>query len=376
MHHDEEGENPVCLPANFKCPGQSRWETSRVSRSKGKVICIENRVRRISQTKVNRLKAQCMADEVYDMDDFLKREYSLTKPYQGLGSSSSSYWDMMGNALITTEHVRLTPDLQSRQGAVWSRIPCYLRDWELQVQFKIHGHGKKNLNGDGMALWYTKERMQTGPVFGNRNHFTGLGVFLDSYPNENKNHEKKYNPSTQRVFPYVSAMVGNGTLAYEHDRDGQSTEIGGCTSLLRNIPHDTFLLIRYSKNRLTIQMDVDGQRDWQDCLDITGVRLPLGYYFGASSATGDLSDNHDLVSMKLYQLTVDRSPEEEEEEELTIPSVDHFERFNKVEVQDEGMSTVQLFFTIVFSIIGVFVLAVVAVVMYGRWKENSRKRFY
>ncbi|XP_055743452.1 VIP36-like protein isoform X2 [Salvelinus fontinalis] len=314
------------------------------------------------------LTCQCLADDGYEMDEFLKREHSLTKPYQGVSSSSSSHWDLMGNAIITTEHVRLTPDLQSRQGAVWSRIPCYLRDWELQVHFKIHGQGKKNLNGDGMALWYTKERMQTGPVFGNMNLFTGLGVFLDTYPNENNNHE--------RVFPYVSGMVGNGTLAYEHDRDGQSTELGGCTALVRNIPHDTFLLIRYTKNRLTIQIDVDGKQQWRDCLDLPGVRLPQGYFFGASSVTGDLSDNHDLISMKLYQLTVERPQEEEEEEELTVPSVDNFEQLNKVEVQEEGMSGVQLFFTIVFSIIGIFVLGVVAVVVYGRWKENSRKRFY
>ncbi|XP_041691768.2 VIP36-like protein isoform X1 [Coregonus clupeaformis] len=327
-------------------------------------------------TVVLLLTCTCLADDGYEMDDFLKREYSLTKPYQGLGSSSSSHWDLMGNAIITTENVRLTPDLQSRQGAVWSRVPCYLRDWELQVHFKIHGQGKKNLNGDGMALWYTKERMQTGPVFGNMNLFTGLGVFVDTYPNENNNHEKKYNPSTQRVFPYVSGMVGNGTLAYEHDRDGQSTELGGCTALVRNIPHDTFLLIRYTKNRLTIQIDVDGKQQWRDCLDLPGVRLPQGYFFGASSVTGDLSDNHDLISMKLYQLTVERPQEEEEEEELTVPSVDNFEQLNKVEVQEEGMSGVQLFFTIVFSIIGVFVLGVVAVVMYGCWKENSRKRFY
>lgn len=40
--------------------------------------------------------------------------------------------------------------------------PCYLRDWELQVHFKIHGQGKKNLNGDGFAIWYTKDRMQPG----------------------------------------------------------------------------------------------------------------------------------------------------------------------------------------------------------------------
>ncbi|XP_046903954.1 lectin, mannose-binding 2-like b [Hypomesus transpacificus] len=308
-----------------------------------------------------------LADNGYEMEDFLKREYSLTKPYQGLGSSSSSHWDLMGTAMITTETVRLTPDLQSRQGAVWSRIPCYLRDWELQVHFKIHGQGKKNLNGDGMALWFTKERMQIGPVFGNINLFTGLGVFVDTYPNENKNHE--------RVFPYVSAMVGNGTLAYDHNRDGLPTEVGGCTALVRNVNHETFLLIRYSRNRLTVMLDIDGNREWKDCFDVSGVHLPQGYFFGASSVTGDLSDNHDLISMKLYQLTVERTLEEEQEEEVTVPSVDNMGQF-KVEVQEEGMSGVQLFFTIIFSILGLFVLGVVAVVVYGRWKENSRKRFY
>lgn len=32
----------------------------------------------------------------------------------------------------------------------------------MQVHFKIHGQGKKNLNGDGLAIWYSKERMQKG----------------------------------------------------------------------------------------------------------------------------------------------------------------------------------------------------------------------
>lgn len=34
----------------------------------------------------------------------------------------------------------------------------------MQVHFKIHGQGKKNLNGDGLAIWYTKERMQKGKI--------------------------------------------------------------------------------------------------------------------------------------------------------------------------------------------------------------------
>lgn len=40
---------------------------------------------------------------------------------------------------------------------------------------------------------------------------------------------------------------------------------------------------------LQVMIDIDGQHEWRDCLDIPGVRLPLGYYFGASAITGDLS---------------------------------------------------------------------------------------
>lgn len=40
--------------------------------------------------------------------------------------------------------------------------PCHLKDWEMHVQFKIHGSGKKNLHGDGIALWYTKDRLHPG----------------------------------------------------------------------------------------------------------------------------------------------------------------------------------------------------------------------
>lgn len=36
-------------------------------------------------------------------------------------------------------------------------------------------------------------------------------------------------------------------------------------------------------------IDIDGQHEWRDCLDLPGVRLPQGYYFGASAITGDLS---------------------------------------------------------------------------------------
>jgi len=44
----------------------------------------------------------------------------------GVGSLGSSHWELMGDAMITTDQVRLTPDKQSRQGAVWSRLVSIL----------------------------------------------------------------------------------------------------------------------------------------------------------------------------------------------------------------------------------------------------------
>lgn len=57
---------------------------------------------------------------------------------------------------------------------------------------------------------------------------------------------------SQRVFPYISAMVNNGSLSYDHERDGRPTELGGCTAIVRNLHYDTFLVIRYVKRHLTV----------------------------------------------------------------------------------------------------------------------------
>lgn len=38
-----------------------------------------------------------------------------------------------------------------------------------------------------------------------------------------------------------------------------------------------------------VLIDIDGKHEWRDCIDVPGVHLPRGYYFGTSSVTGDLS---------------------------------------------------------------------------------------
>ena len=47
-------------------------------------------------------------------------------------------------------------------------------------------------------------------------------------------------------------MVNNGSLHYDHDRDGTHTELAGCESQFRNKDVDTFVAIRYEGTTLKV----------------------------------------------------------------------------------------------------------------------------
>ena len=48
-----------------------------------------------------------------------------------LGSGMTiPYWDFMGSTMVTNNYIRLTPDLQSKQGAIWNSV----------VSFKMFGN--------------------------------------------------------------------------------------------------------------------------------------------------------------------------------------------------------------------------------------------
>ncbi|XP_071441798.1 vesicular integral-membrane protein VIP36 isoform X2 [Hetaerina americana] len=312
----------------------------------------------------------------WNTKDYMKREHSLIKPYQGSGMSIP-YWDFMGSTMVTNNYVRLTPDLQSKQGALWNSLPCHVRNWELQVHFRVHGKGKE-LFGDGLAMWYAKERMLPGPVFGNADYFQGLSVIIDTYSNHNGPHNHQH--------PYISAMVNNGSLHYDHDRDGTHTQLAGCEAKLRNLAHDTHISVRYEQDTLTVSTDIENKAAWKECLKVGGVRLPTGYYFGLSAATGDLSDNHDILSVKLYELdlpagqagTGGAGAADEEDRSQISPSAAFFEspRDHVEDPKPSSLSGIKIFLLMMVGAIAIIACVVIGIMFYQKHQEHSRKRLY
>ena len=232
------------------------------------------------------------ADEYDAEDGYYRREHSLVQPYQGSGVDIP-FWEFGGSTVVTSSFVKLTPDRQSKKGSLWNIPHVQCHNWEVVIHFHVHGQGK-NLFGDGFAFWYTKEKGELGPVFGNRDYFTGLGVFYDTYSNQNGAHVHDH--------PYISALVNNGSLQYDHDRDGTHSQVAGCTSHFRGLKKDTFTAISYINRELVVLMNIVGEPEWQPCFSVPDIDLPTGYHFGITAETGDLADNHDIVSVRVYEL--------------------------------------------------------------------------
>ncbi|EGD78780.1 hypothetical protein PTSG_01756 [Salpingoeca rosetta] len=220
----------------------------------------------------------------------VRRQHSIMKPYLMGGSMVMPYWDFIGNAVVSDDFIRLTPDRQSKRGAIWNTRPIGVKEWEITLHFKIHGQGKA-LYGDGFALWYTQQRNTLGNVFGSRDRWTGLGIFVDTYSNL----------ELQRSGggAYVSAIVNDGKIEYDHDQDGTHQEIASCQLNLRNLEQETYMRVIYRKNTLKVLFNTNGNDDWRTCFFVADVFLPRGYFLGVSAATGDLADNHDVISLAL-----------------------------------------------------------------------------
>ncbi|KAJ9484582.1 hypothetical protein VN97_g8785 [Penicillium thymicola] len=217
-------------------------------------------------------------------------------PY--LDSDFQSRWfDFGGDTVIRADkYVRLTADRPSQQGWISSRVPLTATNWQIELEFEIHGSG--NLHGDGFALWLTKERATQGPVFGSTDRFEGLGIFFDTYKNNR--------PGVS--FPYVMAMMGDGQTTYDQAHDGKANELAGCSARgLRSAPVPTKARLTYFQDKsLSLELQYKSEDTWTECFSLSAedsnIAIPSVAYLGLSAETGELSDNHDIVSLKAENL--------------------------------------------------------------------------
>lgn len=213
-------------------------------------------------------------------------KYSFKPPYLAQKDGSVPFWSYGGYAFADTENIRVAPSLRSRSGAVWTNQPINFDWWEVEITFRITGRGR--IGADGLAFWYTIAKGAfNGTVFGSSDQWNGLGIFFDSFDNDNKHNN-----------PYIMAVLNDGTKVFDHANDGTTQLLAGCLRDFRNKPFATRARIEYYQNVLTLMFHngmTNNEQDYETCFRAENVFLPKNGYFGISAATGGLADDHDVT---------------------------------------------------------------------------------
>ncbi|XP_046420528.1 protein ERGIC-53 [Neodiprion fabricii] len=213
-------------------------------------------------------------------------KYSFKPPYLAQKDGSVPFWEYGGNAIASAENVRIAPSLRSQKGAIWTKQPTNFDWWEVNIVFRVTGRGR--IGADGLAFWYTTSKgSYDGTVFGSSDQWNGLGIFFDSFDNDNKHNN-----------PYIMAVLNDGTKQFDHANDGTTQLLAGCLRDFRNKPFPTRAKIEYYQNTLTVLFHngmTNNDQDFEMCLRAENVQLPKNGYFGVSAATGGLADDHDVL---------------------------------------------------------------------------------
>lgn len=77
-------------------------------------------------------------------------------------------------------------------------------------------------------------------MFGSNDQWIGLGVFFDSFDNDNKHNN-----------PYIMAMTNDGTKLFDHQNDGATQQLAGClrdfrlvySTMIRWVPENKTILV-------------------------------------------------------------------------------------------------------------------------------------
>nr|XP_054388884.1 protein ERGIC-53-like [Pongo abelii] len=206
-------------------------------------------------------------------------EYKLSfkGPRLALPGAGIPFWSHHGDAILGLEEVRLTPSMRNRSGAVWSRASVPFSAWEVEVQMRVTGLGRRG--AQGMAVWYTRGRGHVGSVLGGLASWDGIGIFFDSSAEDTQN------------SPAIRVLASDGHIPSEQPGDGASQALGSCHRDFRNQPHPFRAQITYWGQRLRMSLNSGLTPSDPDefCMDVGPLLLVPGGFFGVSAATVTLA---------------------------------------------------------------------------------------
>ena len=205
-----------------------------------------------------------------------------------------------GSAVVNEHFIRLTPDRQSKRGAVWARQSLGSATASATLRARISGQAKRFF-GDGMALWIAQTpRFVSGDLHGLSSEFVGIGVIMDTFKN------------TETIDQHrdISIVWNDGTRT----REAILGDAAGCDAVLRfhedradfDVTQAHRVKVEVNGRSVKVLVDEREKGQWRDCAEIMLDEAAFGEdwlatgYVGLTATTGELADNHDVLSLQVF----------------------------------------------------------------------------
>ncbi|MBV8324667.1 T9SS type B sorting domain-containing protein [Chryseobacterium sp.] len=236
-----------------------------------------------------------------------------SQTYQLAGNPvNTTGWDLVSDAIVSGDFIRLTDDLTGRYGAIKLSTPItlsYCDKWKVEFDFRIDGNGTTQFGrGDGFTFWYLANPptgFVSGGGLGIPANASGLMVGFDIFNN-----------TTEGQMSKVHILYGTNNTA------GNNIEFNntpGSTFHSPDLnPTQPFVGSTYKHVEVNGETDLSNPINWIIKVKIDGVLIadqsfaPSGGavgmsqgYFGFSAATGGASARHSIKNAKVY---VDKVP--------------------------------------------------------------------
>ena len=237
----------------------------------------------------------------------------FSQTYQLTGNPvNTTGWDLVSDAVVSGDFVRLTTDQTSRYGAVKLSTPItlsYCDKWKVEFDFRIDGNGTTQFGkGDGFTFWYLANPptgFVSGGGLGIPANASGLMVGFDIFNN-----------TTEGQMSKVHILYGTNNTA------GNNIEFNTTPGSTYHSPDliatQPFVGDTYRHVEVNGETDLTNPTNWIIKVRINGVLIvdqsfaPSGGavgmsqgYFGFSAATGGASARHSIKDVKVF---VDKVP--------------------------------------------------------------------
>ncbi len=130
--------------------------------------------------------------------------------------------------------------------------------------------------------------------------------------------------------------------------------------------HVARLKIVYANENLEVLTNLRGDGKWTRCFAVSNIKLPSDGYIGFSAATGQVSDEHDLIFVTTQEIP--------QEDAASAIDVTHAKSFRQASMRNSGGDALND----AYSWISIFVVACgIAVIayFYVRISKSRMKRF-